>query len=448
MTVSNADRFLDQMGKIAPFYLEEYYHRRTARKENRKNVFQFVTLAASLALMLVLSLFLLLPKVPTEFPYESNDMADTPSTEMIPPLPQNSIVFAGSLSDGKAEAIVSDPLTGKYLPMSYRLGSVLRDADEDTLFAFALYVSDSVDTEEYKLYSEKCGEAQEVLEGIAEKCTASIMAERSISREEARARTFSHPDFIAAREIYRKTVAEYQAAWLSSLYEDHQNAVTVLEAMGFTPVYDATDPQYHAYLYEVQSIAVMAGTKEQIMTLARNCDGMYYLYAAMDNAQLYGQTDFYTSQEVFLPEDSSITEELLQKYALAKGETIDVVINIAYYGQEGITYESREAIHEATLAILGMTEEEFDRCNDMETIQRYLTEKRRLLFHSDYHEDLAERVLLSEELTEIREWAGCFFASLTYERALELSQEYEIAYIQSLAAYENRGGEFNFGEVE
>ncbi len=444
------EEFIESIENIDAEYLEEYLKRREKRQGKRMIVRKILSVAAAI-LVVSLSVGLLLlgfkknpPFKPEETTADVNNLETESNVRT-----EKEIIYADDLVDeapfeGDNEEITSgDGLSQAYQKIRFgqKFEKTLMAAAADTKFAFLVTVWDPGEPDsfiygvskfeytEYYEVLEKDNEAEQKFYEAVRKCVDRLVKEQGISRDEAEARKYSQPDFIEAREEYRRVKEECISFYANANYQSKKEAIKRLKELGFEVLYDGTDSDYSVYLHGNDAVAVMAGTKAQIMEARRtitkeNGKYDYYLKGAVEN----GKQEFkgIYSDDIKLRDDSKITDDLLALYE--KEKTQKVVINIAYYGK---IYETKEELERATLEILGMTREEFDNCNDMETIDRYTEIKRDLSTHRKYNEQVKNDLMKENEIVEFRNYSGTIVAELTYERAIQLSKAKEIAYIEA-----------------
>lgn len=339
---------------------------------------------------------------------------------------RDDIVWSGSLQNVEAEEALVCSI-GKYIRTDSEFYEEIKKMGTGTRIAFAVSVYD--ETDYAKLFAEpikKCNAAKEKMKDAADKCIEKYTASGEMSYNEARARIYTDPEFVNARNEYRKLYKEKETAILLERYERSKGAVDELEKYGFELVYDARDEKYQPYLSAYNALAVMTATKEQLLSLEdETLEFNYKLKAAAINAENYEYTDIYSYGEVGLAENSKISTDLLQAYKKADGEKLRVYVSIGYFGKE----YTAEEIDAAALAATGMSQDEFLYNGDREAAEKYRETHNRLTYHIDYNEDVVERLLKDGELIELRNHSSAFVAQLTYERASELCENKEIAYI-------------------
>lgn len=339
---------------------------------------------------------------------------------------RDDIVWAGSLQNVEAEEAFACSIS-KYIRTDSALYGELQKTEAGAKIAFAVSVYD--ETDYAKLFAEpinKCNAAKEKMKDAADKCIEKYTAPGEMSYNEARARIYSDPEFVNARNEYRRLYADKETAILLERYERSRGAIEELKKYGFEVVYDAKNEKYQPYLSACSAVAVMTATKEQLLSLENEKLGYNYkLKAAAINAEDYEYTDIYSYGEVGLAENSKITDALMKVYKEADGEKLRVYVSIGYLGREYTV----EEINAAALAATGMTEEEYFYNGDREAAEKYREAHNRLTYHIDYNEDVVERLLKDGELIELQNHSSAFIAQLTYDRALELCENKEIAYI-------------------
>lgn len=336
------------------------------------------------------------------------------------------VVWAGSVYNAESEDALVDAISD-YVRMDYTLYEAFEKSDNNTKLAFAVTVSDKTDYGKmFAELTEKCDAAKEKMNEAANKCIEKYTASGEMSYNEARARIYSDSEFVNARNEYLKIHKEKETAILLERYERNKGAVEELKKYGFELVYDAKNEKYQPYLSACNALAVMTATKEQLLSLEnKTLEYNYNLKAAAVNGEDYEYTDMYSYGEVQLAKNSKITDGLLQAYEEADGEKLRVYVSIGYFGKEYTV----EEINAAALAATGMTEEEYMYHGDMEAANKYREAHNRLTYHIDYNEEVVERLLKDGELLELQNHSSAFIAELTYERALELCESKEIAYI-------------------
>lgn len=343
----------------------------------------------------------------------------------------------------------------KYIGDSVRLHVELvqafDEAEENTELAFVVTVSDNTDyIKKYPELVKARDEAKNELDETAEKCVEKYMAQGDVSYEEASARKFNDEEFIKAREKYREANGKLETAILLARYENNKGAIAELEKYGFYVaerdeegalvggVIDARNEKYQSYLSAYGGLAVMVGTKTEILSLEKaDLNYTYMLYAAAENADEYEYTDAYSRSEVNLMIDTNISVELMQAYEKSNGEPMRVKLTIGYFGEEMTVEEIRAAAFKE----IGMTEEEFNQNGTVDDLNRYREAFNRLTYHTDYYEEAAERLFKDGELVEVNPVSASLTADLTYERALELLENKEVAYIR----LEGEGADFSDG---
>lgn len=414
---------------------------------------KWVTPAACLAVVL-LAILLSKPLFGTNGPEEPST-ADTPviiestgHTDSPTPPPEETtsgvdvndpaIIWGGSDAVDSADDLGMMPTLPNQMAVTYALKAALDEAEDDDLFAIVVTKyrtirgeeSDRYNKETYGALLDAREQANEALAASAQKVTAELMDTFGISRREADARRYSVPEFMEARNAAKAAKSAVSSYLLEWNFDSSHYVLDQLVELGFTLVYDATDPAYQAYLsliYPYTPLGVVIGTKAQICALDAEELGYYCCFhMAAKNAADYEVTDNYSHSEVHLTGDSKLTDELIAAYTENGGAALRVEVAIGYFGKE----YTPEEMEQAALASTGLTWEEFQYCNDIEIVQRYIETKNRLMYHKDHNEELAVQLFAEHEFIEIRHSAEKFIAELTYQRALELVQNKEVAYIE------------------
>lgn len=332
---------------------------------------------------------------------------------------------------------MSTPRLPSGISVSYLLNAALEAAGDNDLLALTVVsLPKSVrNGEEYEALYAAYDRAQEHLSDTGLRVTAELQDALGISEQEADARKYSHPDVIRARADLRTATEALRAYVLTRNLEQNRALLDTLAEKGFIPVYDASDPAYHNYLASLdaqRAIATVIGTKAQLLALdPEELNSPYLTFAhALRDADTLEYRDSYTYFEIHLAADSKLTDELMAAYEENGGEALPVSVKIAYWGR---VYGWQEAENKV-LWDMG-----FGNITDLyaygtpEDEEEFHEKFDRLYYHLDYNEDVVTRLLREGELTRWDQWeeyrACSFLAELTYERALELAQDKEIAYI-------------------
>lgn len=423
---------VDMIGEIDPNYIEESYERRRQRGERRTGVKRYGALAACVALAAVVSLTTLLPGEAQPQPSLSGDQNDTPDIVQPSAPAQVQIMFANDVQTQGDEVEVDaiyDPDSGKSLFFSALMWDGFEMAEDDMVFAFTVQVFGVEEAKRFPELEEPVSQAQRDLLRVTEECVAELVTQQGISEEEARARKFTHPRFIAAREAYKNAVAEYAEVWVPTLYRQYKAAFDALRELGCTVLYTGEDVEYIPYLYERNAIGVMTATKAQLLEWKdKEMEYQYFLAAAAEDAAEQDYTDNFTWSELSLADGSKLTDDVIAAFEKADGGSIQVLCKIGYFGKR---YTDRGERQQAIYAALGTTEEQYWSSGDPigELWERYHKANENILFHIDYNNEVAEKLLKDGELVEMQARSSAFIAELTYERALELVENREIAYI-------------------
>lgn len=447
------ERLIDMIGEINLEYLDECHERREQRRNRRKSVRKFGSVAASVVLVAVISLSVFSPTHTDPSPTLSDKPDHSPGVTVPTAIPgDGKIVFAGDRNMLENVEFESDwllnPDSGKSLFFDVALNQALENAEDDTVFAFTVGLLGGEAAEQFPELVAAYSQAQQALVQAAEECVAELMAERGISEEEARARKFTHPKFLAAREAYQKAVSEYAAAWVPAAYNQNKAAFDALSELGFSVLYTAEDEEYIPYLYRKSAIGVMTATKAQLLELKdREMEYIYYLTAAAEHAAEVGYDDNFTAEEISLADDSKLTDDLITAFEQANGGSVKVLCKIAYFGKRYTDMGERQ---QAVYAALGTTADQYWSSGDDtgELWDRYHKANENILFHMDYNAEVVEKLLNDGELVEMQDRQSAFVAELTYERAMELCENKEIAYIRMVEDSGSRIGRDDLAQLD
>ena len=439
---------VDMIGEIDPNYIEESYERRRQRGERRAGMKRYGALAACVALAAVVSLTTLLPGETQPQPSLSGDQNDTPDIVQPSAPAQVQIMFA---DDVQAQIEVEttgdriyDPDSGKSLFFSDLMWDGFEMAEDDTVFAFTVQVFGGEAAQRFPELAEAMSQAALDARQVGEECVAELMAQRGISEEEARARKYTHPRYVAALEAYRNAAAEYAEAWVPAKYQQDKEAFDALRELGCTVLYTAEDPEYIPYLHASSAIGVMTATKAQLLEWKdQEMEHQYFLAVAAQDALEYDYADSYdyTWDQIILADDSKLTDDVIDAFEKANGGSVQVLCKIAYFGNR---YTDRGARQQAIYDLLGTTEEQYWSNGDPtgELWDRYYKASINIRFHIDYNIEVAEKLLMDGELVEMQNLHSAFIAELTYERAMELAENKEIAYIHIIQTPDSGRNDF------
>jgi|GEM_PF-6895107 len=328
---------------------------------------------------------------------------------------------------------------GKKVTLHHLLADKLKSADDVPEFALVVRVADGTD------YAQKFPElvkardtAKQELDKTAETCVQKYMDSRGVSYVEARAKMYSDPDFVKAREKHFAALEALESAILIERYENNKGAIEELKTCGITvserdsegrflssPA-DARNKDFQPCLSAYDAIAITVATKAEIYSLAeKELSFSYTFFLAPENADKYEYTDSYSYSEVVLCDDTNFSVKLSEAYKKSNGKPLRVEITIAYLGKE-MTVEEIEA---AAFEEIGMTPEEYYACATVNDVNRYRDAFNRLTYHTDYYEETASKLLKDKEVVKINPQGSAIVADLTYDRATQLLENEEVAYI-------------------
>ncbi len=424
-------------------------------KKRRQRVFMGVSASVLCLLLAVATPFAVMKlrqndaKIPNSLP-ETVD-TDVQTTERIPvetgekPMEDNEIIFPGSANSGKVESENNGTLDWLYTPIEGRtvyfehsLKDALENASDTDRIAFAVQVyGDGVNrADDLTALRDKVNAAEEVLGNIANAEIERLMAQCGISRAEAAARKFTEGEFPSARAEALAARREYAEEWAQSYFENNSELFAALKDFGFEVLYSGGDAKYAVYLERISALGVLVGTKAQIEAFAESETAVIYnLCGAVSSAELINPTDFYSGSEVYLEDGSGLSAAVKEQFAeLESGETLRVKVVYAYFGKE---YQSKEELGQAALDAIGldMTFLEWYCSSDNELFDKYFEQfqeaKRKILHNTGFKESVVAQLLRDGELVKMEEWNDYFIAELTYERALEIAQSTDVAYIDT-----------------
>lgn len=311
-----------------------------------------------------------------------------------------------------------------------RFQAVLDKAADNEIFAFvvrygAYYSADSAVKEQIEVLHSAYRQARNTRDDLRNDLYWELK-DGGMSSAEAFARIYKNPEFVESRQAALDALREWKLAELAVVFEDQKEKLEEIQDMGITLLYDASDEEYCPYLAAVDGLGVMYGTKAQILELGEMVKGCR-IRAAAEHAENYEFIDQYTGHEIYLSEGNYLTDPLIAAYEQADGQKLRVEVQMAYYGETLVKDEK----HKAVLAYMGVSQAEYEaRCGEIEFRQQYIAAEKYVTSNRDYYEEVIRRLLKEDELAE--EWDGgsSVLANLTYERALELAANEEIAYIE------------------
>ena len=376
---------------------------------------------------------------------------------------EEEIIFTGlDTSGSKAENEFTNdalytPEDGKTVYISSLLSDTLNNMADDEWVAFTVnvYGKGVNKADDLSELTSAISAKEEELSSVANSEIERLMDMCGISQAEASARKFSEGEFPSVRAEVLQMRREYAEAWASSYCKNNAELIDTLSEHGFKILYTGENAEYAVYLEKMCALGVAVGTKAQIEAFIESeTDVIYYLYGAEKNANLITPTDFYSGSEVYLEDGSGLSAAVKEQFSeIGAGEKLKVKVVYAYFGSE---YQTKEELGQAALDAIGldMTFYEWYNSNDDELYEKYLDKymeaKNRIIYHKDFNEQVVKELLCDGELVEIRDWASCFIAELTLERALEIAQSEDVAYIDTevniyLPQY---GTDVIYGELE
>ena len=394
-------------------------------KNKRKKTIAYVSVCFCLICVLPLSLWMggmfdgddKIDILPPETGIESNIHID-PETENSPPIIEEPDVIWADNTEyvyGGGESSLGRT-AGIY--------DYYKDYDDDTLLGWVVYRNAT-----YLYFTEPELRAMEGYQNKyiqeKQKIKERMMAETGMSANEADARIFDDAEYQKIVKEYNEGIFnEVYTKIMDRVYADNVDYIESLKENGIKVEYDASQKEYQGYLYNFCGFCVISASRSQIKEYLAASGNQLSFFPAVSSTE--NCTDFYVAKEIDLPKGEKITEGAMELFNNAGGESVDVRIYIAYPGGKVYTLEELEA---ETLRQMGLTYDQLMNSNDSDLIQRFIELKRYIDSDSAYVDALRERVLKEDEYVYDLPWSKIYYAKITYERALEIIESDEIAYI-------------------
>lgn len=449
------EKISDAVGGIDPAYLEE-----AARHRAASPIWIRWAAAAACVCLIAGAVLLARPAFPDDPLTDDTGTIDPPviDTEPQPTEPIYDPFNDPNVLWGKDGGLITDavfPTLSDGISVSWELLSTLNGADGNDPIAVvvcgtagnSMSSSDTHEDLEYEHLMSAFTDKEFEMTNIYLDRANHLAEDLNISFEEARARAYSDPEYLAAKADCIEAAAAAANRYYDRVMELHSPALTHFEEQGMLRVFDGSDATYHPYLRIFSGLGVMVGTKDEIYALDAG-ENKYTLYLASDRAAEYDHLGYnpYIGGEITLPAGSKLTTDLQAAYEENGGQAIPVVVKIAYWGPR---YTIREA-DAIVLQNMGFSSKEDLFCNGTEADEDYFTEeKNRLFYHKDYNEEVALRLTEDGELVQYNKFENyydCnFYAILTYERALELAESNDVAYLRLPDSAENYWPEMDDG---
>ena len=384
---------------------------------------------------------------------ETSGMTEEMPPETEDPINGESIIWAGELNDpresGGSEAQGS-LAREKGVKLSKKFEELLAEAKDTDRFAFVVS-----DMNEWSMWlnmglRERLNAIGTEMFQVSQECSERLVEEYGISYTEARARMFSDPVFMETRSRLQSVLIQTYRFDIRARYLERGWMLDKLKEAGLTVLYTAENVTYQPYLFTYSGLAVMVGTKEQILSLLDlELSYLIKLHPAADDAADYSKkyppsTLEYTGEEVFLAGDSKLTVELSEAYEQAAGAPLNVVIHVGFINVETKTWEkgNKDELDALIYKALGVTEKEYVALlygpDSQYWMKRYAEERNRITNYGEYQDSVADKHLLEGELVEMVYYKREIRAVMTYERAMEISQHKEIGYIDREVNWANQ----------
>lgn len=456
----------DAVGRIDDKFLEEAdLYNRTEKERNAAGSRRRIRLAEILAAASVIVLLTALIVIPALVVREGGpaykgmddvsaaDDGTTATSDTEPADIGSDVIWSDSAASGDFGEILVDFYTE---PRTLENGNVVfensmsgfyeiyRKADDDDVFA--VFISGSATGDDYwSLFEENeedLTEFQKAFSDFTEKKSEMIerlKKEKNINGAETSVRIYDDPGFIALRDEFYKRVYDRELNKAKTRLPYESELIGFISDHSEKLVCRLGDESEGALAYLGQfGLCIAEMTKEELKELD---DGEYKLtvdLAYRDYDKLRFEYYGVCYSDVDLPEDGKLTRDLLEAYNNADGKALRVKVHIGLPDREpdefDKKYDERTALWERACAHFGMTYDEFERKlnenNDPELYDTVHGYKESLLFREEEQKEVNERIFRDGETVEWQRRTGYVVADLTYERAVELSEVWEVAYIE------------------
>ncbi len=298
-----------------------------------------------------------------------------------------------------------------------------KGTDKEIVFALEYTTpSDKYDRASYDLvYNQAYENRHIVLQELTKKFKDSL----NISSTEAEIRAMSTAEYAEANQKFFETEKALRISLFDSCVSNGAELIKTLSDFGFSIIADSANPDYYDYMSDLSYICIFSGTSDDILSFGETYDGEnhFRFKEVSESASSYrSMPDIYPH----IPEDSKLTEGVSAAFEAQPGQAITVVVHTGYIGE----YVDE---HELAYAALGMTEEEFNSAKNLTNEQLdlyYEVLNGDKNYYHVYCRNVINELLAPEEIVELRDYISECTATLTKERAEELSQHKEIAYIE------------------
>ncbi len=383
---------------------------------------------------------------------EETSSEDTSSEDT--PIPEEKLLWSGGISEGfdgnnitsydSSEKLSDDILVTKSF---YKY--LTEEVADDEFVAFSVKcLGYNLDSEAFAGTREQRQNAEalyDTLFKMQEELYSNYKA-KGLNEGEIRAKIVSDPEYAAAYTAAYDACVAVGKAELSIYGEIGEEYIKHLQSKGFKLIYGVENEDCETYLLFNGFVAVMAGTKEQFLALKNDqSPGKMSFFPAYKNANQLKFGFSYGDIEPDLPTPAEFTEEglttnLAELYAQNPHEKITVRV---YYN---LRYPTQEEAYERGWRSLGYeSKEDYERdlnanLLDGQAIRQFRTVRREAINGKHEKQAVLDRVLKEGELFDTEAaglmvstlFSNCFYAQLSYERALEVAADEGVAYIEAV----------------
>lgn len=336
--------------------------------------------------------------------------------------------IVGSLASKSSSDALNGRAIGEHLFCDISIAEAIDNyKGTDKEIVFALEAGEIASNEfDHSSYDSACYQAEENRYNVLQELTKSFKDTNDISSAEAEIRAMSTSQFVEANQkVFEARMARRIAAFDSwVLNERGKSLLEEFSDFGFNIIADSTSPDYYDYMSELSFLYILSATADDILDFGEAYSGDFlHLREVSESASAYrSMPDIYPH----IPEDSKLTEGVSAEFAAHPGQAITVVVHTGYIGE----YVDE---HEMAYAALGMTEEEFNSAKNLTDEQMdlyYEVLNGDKNYYHVYCRNVINELLAPEEIVELRDYMSECTATLTKERAEEIAQHKEIAYIK------------------
>lgn len=311
-----------------------------------------------------------------------------------------------------------------------KLSDYYKDYDDDTLLAWV--VMSSVSTEKYTSIDTKLKIENTFAEYVSERdrIVKRLITEKGMSPYEAKARKFNDSEFIELHDRYMSELYSLKTEIMRRFYAAQSGKLERLSEFGVIVVYTAENEAYQGYLHNFSGLGVIAATRNQLRRIMRETSEGYHFFPAVQGAEYCEHYDLFDrsfNYTVSLADGEKITADAKEAFENAGDEKVSVALYLAYRNDK--VYEKGEA-QALALAQMGMTYDQVMNSNDIDLIQRMISLTRYIDSDSAFVDGVTEKVLREGEYSNDLPWSKIIYAEVTYERALEIAECDDIAYIE------------------